>query len=1457
VRTTLTAVEVGTGRCLDVLVVLCPQDEVRSLDAALRQLLPQAAPGIWLSGSPLSARATLLEAGVRTGCTLVLGGPGGDPPREPPSGAELHVVGGPDAGLVRRLPLGEVVVGSAAPAAVRLTDRDVAAAHLRLLVSPAGVVAAAMAPGVRLGPTALDAPVALGSTEQLAVGRSLLTVVSHEPPDAAVTASDDLGLDVNRPPRLQPAEPVTVVELPAAPPVTAARKLPVVPLLVPVVLGVVMAVVSSPLFLLFTLMSPLIAVSTWISDRRSGRAAAARATKDHAVALAGAEQRIAAAAGAETLRRRTDCPDPAVILLAAAGPGRRLWERRRGDGDALLLRVGTGPGRARAVRVSGTAAPAEPPALPDVPVVLALRELGVLGVAGPAASIRALARWLVCQAAVLHSPRDLSVVLLVDPAAAPAEPDWGWLRWLPHAAPYDGQDCTALVGDGIDGLSARVLELVALVTARTRAASDVRAQLEARSLPDVLAVLDGARGLRGLAGMAQVLRDGPRVGVHALCLDQQERSLPEECSAVVTSDGDALLSVRRSGGTPQHDVRADLVSAGWAEQVARALAPVRDVSDEQDAQLPASARLLEALSLDPPTAAAIVARWAAGARTTQAVVGVGTDGPFTLDLRRDGPHALVAGTTGSGKSEFLQTLVASLAVANRPDALTFLLVDYKGGAAFQDCARLPHTVGMVTDLDGHLVERALASLSAELKAREALLGQAGVKDIEDLWGRGVPLPRLVIVIDEFASLVEELPDFIRGLVGIAQRGRSLGVHLVLATQRPSGVVSPEIRANTNLRISLRVTDVAESTDVLDVPDAAAINRSTPGRAYARTGHATLHAFQSARVGGRRPGATLIAPAVVAVPLCWSALGLPPPLSDGPGPTPDRESTDLHALVEVLRSAAEGLELPAPRSPWLPALPAQLSLATVLALGADAGEDLSGSGAQPCAPTPVCALHPVPYGVQDLPSLQAQRPAVLDLEHGSHLLVAGAARSGRSTLLRTLAGSISMTCDPTEVHLYALDCGTGGLLPLASLPHCGAVVTRNQLERADRLLARLLTELARRQDLLSDGAYADVAEQRRASEPAERLPYLVLLLDRWEGFLGAFDEVDNGRLTEAVLRLLREGGAVGLRLVITGDRTVLVGKLASLVEDTLCLRLADRSDYALAGLSPRTVPEQVPNGRGFRGESGIEVQVAVLGDDASGAGQAAALEELAGRWSGRVSTQSRSPFRIDVLPTRVSRCNALALPSSAGQGPLEVLVGIGGDELTACTVDLALAGPGFTIAGPRRSGRSTALLSVARSLLAAGTELCVLAPRPSPLRGLSGAPGVLAVLPEAEPDTSILAGALNTAAGPLAVLVDDAELLHTSDIQHLLQQVLRDGRDLCHCLVVAGTAEDLVDAYRGFTFDARRSRSGLLLCPDTHLHGELLGVRLPRSAVFAGPPGRSLLVVGGQVGLVQVPTDSVA
>ncbi|MDQ3990176.1 MAG: FtsK/SpoIIIE domain-containing protein, partial [Actinomycetota bacterium] len=751
-------------------------------------------------------------------------------------------------------------------------------------------------------------------------------------------------------------------------------------------------------------------------DRRHGRKSYGQRVVEYRERKAAIETEAREALQAEELARRIDSPDPAVALLTATGPRSRLWERRRDDPDYLLLRVGTGdlpsevvlddPTREEHRRaVTWTAL--------DAPVTVPLRERGVLGIAGPAETPRALARWVVAQLAVLHSPHDLQLYVLTDVSGRRR---WEWVRWLPQARPPDAPSATALVGTDADTVARRVAELAAMVTARRKVLRESSAVTFAD--PDIVVVLDGARRLRLLPGVIQILKEGPSVGVYAVCLDADERLLPAECKATVAVNPDGGLRVRQAGEDPAENVRPECVTSAWCERLARGLAPMRDVSgDEEEAALPGACRLLDLLALEPPTPDAIAARWTIGGRSTQALVGVSLDGPFAIDLKRDGPHGLVAGTTGAGKSELLQTVVASLAVANRPDAMVFVLVDYKGGSAFKDCADLPHTAGMVTDLDAHLVERALESISAELRRRERLLADAGAPDIEAyLLVAGAnpglpPLPRLLIVIDEFASLVRELPDFVTGLVDLARRGRSLGIHLILATQRPSGVVSPEIRANTDLRIALRVTDAAESADVIDAPDAARIAKATPGRGYVRCGASSLVPFQAGRVGGRRPGA---GPATSSVP--WvsvvdpARIGQPPPMAPQ-RVVADEEDTDLAVLVEAIRKANQALGIPAQPSPWLPALPEHLVL-----------QDLPDTEPAPGR------LAPVPYALDDLPAQQQQRVACLNFATLGHLFVVGGPRTGRSQILRTIAGSIGRVHSAADVHLYGIDCGNGALLP---------------------------------------------------------------------------------------------------------------------------------------------------------------------------------------------------------------------------------------------------------------------------------------------------------------------------------------------------------------------------------------------------------------------------------------------
>ncbi|MGI8938949.1 MAG: FtsK/SpoIIIE domain-containing protein [Iamia sp.] len=1395
-------------------------------------------PALFMGERRLEADDDLAEAGVVQGATVGVGAPVADPVRPPEADLVAVVTGGLHAGRhVDLWPDTDVTVGRVEDADLRLPDPEVSRAHLVIRRRDEGEGDAVLAldvgahNGIGLRGIRIDGAAAVDHDEPLTLGAS---VVEVRPPMAPAAVLDPVGGDgtrrFNRPPRiLPPLEPPELV-LPTEPREPTKRRIPLIAALLPMLLGVGMfALIGPSPFLLFILLSPLMLAGNAWSDRRHGRKDHKAARARYETEMAQVEQRLAALVIDDERMRRHAFPDPAVVMATVLGPGRRLWERRATDDDHLALRVGTADAPARVQVIGGDRSEHPPPPARNVPVVVSLGEAGVAGVAAAARPVRmSIARALVAQILALHGPREIRVALIT---AADDVDDWDWLAWAPHTAALREGAAPLMVATDRQQAEARLTDLRAVITARTEKRRE-RFGSDVVEVPRVVLVLDGARRLRHLRGLADVLRDGPAVGVFALCLDQDEHSLPEECQATVVAEGerDTRATVRRPNRDPVHDVLVDGLDGAFADRVARALAPLRDLgrSGDSGSEIPATARFCEVAEIDEPTAVDVIDRWAGGGRSTRALLGVSDTGPFTVDLRRDGPHTLIAGTTGAGKSELLQTLVASLALANRPDAMSFVLVDYKGGAAFRDCARLPHCAGLITDLDGHLVDRALRSLDAELKRRERVLAAADAKDIDDLVAGGGSLARLVIVIDEFASLIEEVPDFVTGIVGIGMRGRSLGVHVVLATQRPGGAVTADLRANVNLRLCLRVNDSQESSDVIEVADAASIPRSRPGRALARTGAGEVTAFQTARVGGPRAGGATPDRPVEATQATLMAFGTDPrpgeALDDVPDAVGDPGETDLSVLVDAIAAAAEELGAEPPAAPWLAPLAAQVSTDEVAAA---AGPAVGAPG----------AVHGVALGLADLPAQQARAPFEVDLAAAGNLAVLGTARSGRTTVLRTLALGLAEGAGPDRLHLYGLDGGVRGLAALAELPHTGAVVATDDFDRTERLV-RVVSGLVEER-------------QRGAGEDA---PTVVFLVDSYEAVVNRFAERDGGWLPDAIDRIAREGPSVGVHVALTTDRTGFNMRLASAFSARMVLRQADKEDDALAGLDLKTVPSNRPPGRAVWVDGNLEVQVAVVGDDPTAGAQDDAVRGAAQDMP--AAQPGSSPRRVDPLP-EVVRLDELA-PAETRRAA-EANLGIDADG-QAVTIDLTVLTPGFVVAGPPTSGRSTALMTLVDSLpgLDDGCwQAVVVTPRPSPLRDLDR-PGV-AVLSGSELEDTLedaLDEALDEATEGTLLVIDDAEMVPDGKATRLLEARVRRARDEGLAVVVGVTTDDLLLArYRGWLADLRRARTGLLLAPTSTVDGEVFDLKLPRSIGGSWPAGRGLLVTRGRHEPVQVALPS--
>lgn len=1351
--------------------------------------------------------------------------------RVPPvvaQGLQLHVVGGPDAGMIFGLPLGRHEAGRSGR--ISWNDISLSRRHVAFEVTSGAVTVTDLGSsnGTQIDgiPCPQGVPTPWVQGQLLEIGDSVAVLREARTSDAVVELAEPGWRTFLRPPRIHGRYVQPNVDVPMAPKETKKRRFPVATMILPLVMGGAMYfVMKSPMYLLFTLMSPLMMVSNYISDRRGGVKDYKAAVVEYETALATAQERLTTAVLAEQARLRDEQPDAAETLLTSVLPGRRLWERRQHDADALKIRVGLSD-QASTVKMTG-ASPTDDHQLRMVPQSFDLRHSPVVGIAGDPAIADGIFRWSIGQLATHHAPRDLSMIFL----SVTAGPSWKWLQWLPHLRPADADTCVAMVGNDPETVAAQVGYAIAVIRAREQLAATNRSAT-ADQFPPMVVLMHGFRSLRNVADVATVVADGPAVGVYTLCTDNSELTLPERAAAVVSvrADEPAYGSLRVSGADPINDVLLEGVSEAWAERLARGMAPFKDVSGGEGGDaLPESARLLDVLNLDPPTPDALSARWRAEPRSTTMALGVGLNGAFKLDLKADGPHGLIAGMTGSGKTELLQTIIASLAVANRPEWLNFVLIDYKGDSAFKDCVNLPHTVGKVNDLNPFLVERALASLEAELDVRKNILAEAAVKDIEDYHDlllkepHRAPLPRLVLVIDEFAELAKELPDFMEGLVSIAQLGRSLGVHLLLATQRPSGVVSPSIRANTNMRIALRVADVSDSQDVLNSPESAKIPKSAPGRGFARLGANALLAFQAGRVGGRRPGAVVVdLPKPFLAPLSWPALGYAPPQRTEEKVQQEVSDTDLASLVEALRAVAAAENIPAQRQPWLDPLPDSLMW--------------SNDGVAKPVGSAVSAL---PFGRSDVPSMQRQQPTCFDLARDGHLYVIGAPGTGRSQALRALIASIAALTSPTDVHLYGLDCGTGALNAAMALPHCGAVVSRSETERAARLLGRLAAELDARQQRMAAHGFGDISEQRRGD--AEPLPHIVFMLDRWEGFTPTLGEVDGN--TETVQRLLREGASAGIHLVITGDRSLVTNsRMATMTDNKFTLRLAEKSDYMLVGMNGKKIPDKLPAGRCY-GPGMLETQVFLLDPDSSGQTQARILKQLGEYSAHRTADKVGSrPFRLDALPQRITLAEASALPKQSG---IRLIVGVGGDELMALGPDAGHAGS-FIVAGPGRSGRSTVLLGAAQSALAAEMAVVVVAPRPSPLRDLDGEPGVVAVLAQ-DITTEALDAAVEQAGGRrLLVVVDDGEGLRDTPANDFFLRLVRGGLPQAF-LLLGGQADGVAAGLSGWQIEAKKARQGLLLSPQNITDGDLIGVRVPRQSI-GGPVqvGKGLLHLGDGV-----------
>ncbi len=969
-------------------------------------------------------------------------------------------------------------------------------------------------------------------------------------------------------------------------------------------------------------------------------------------------------------------PDPATLWSAV--DSYRLWERRPTDGDFGVVRVGIGP----QTLATPLVAPATPPlddlepmtagalrrfldtysVVPDLPVAVSVRGFARLHLRGPEEATRALVRAMLAQLTVFHAPDDLLIAACVAPGR---RPDWEYLKWLPHAVHptrTDGLGPVRLVAESARDLEALLDDVIGN---RPRFGPG-----STGAAPQVVVVIDGGE----MTGSEHLTTEGGLTGVALLDLDHPPPRVLDRPGIALTVSADGTLFSRSVDQDGSVGV-ADGIDPATATALARQLAPLRLAAATRvgEAPLQSDTGLAELLGIVDAEAFDVATGWAPRPNRDRlrVPIGIGADGhPVELDLKESaqdgmGPHGLLIGATGSGKSELLRTLVLGLAATHDSETLNFVLIDFKGGATFASMDELPHTAAMITNLESELplVDRMNDALEGELNRRQELLRRAGnfasLRDYEKARAGGAalaPLPVLLVICDEFSELLAKKPEFIDLFVQIGRVGRSLGVHLLLASQRLEEGRLRGLDTHLSYRIGLRTFSAMESRSVLGVPDAYELPRS-PGHGYLKSGTEPLIRLKAAYVSGpyRRPGriAATAGHSGRVLDFTTHELVVPDP---GPAAQPVGETTT--SLLDLLVGRLAGAGAPA-HQVWLPPLHQATHLDELLGplvtdpqFGLTVGNPQLRGGLQ------------VPVALVDKPYEQRRDLLWLNLSgDAGHVAVVGGPRSGKSTLLRTVLCGLSLTHTPAQVQVYCLDFGGGTLAGLKELPHVGGVAGRQEPAAVRRTVGEVAALLAERE---RDGG---TTRDGRAD--------VFLVVDGWNTIRGEYDDLEP-----VITDLATRGLSYGIHVVASASRWMdLRPAIRDLFGSRLELRLGDTSDSAVSRRAADNVPKAAP-GRGITAE-GLHFLAAL--PSTAHLDSTDLVKAVATAWTGPAAP----PVRL--LPSVVPYAS---LDVATGAG---IPIGIAEADLRPVALDFA-ADPHFLVFGDGESGKSSFLRALATSLV---------------------------------------------------------------------------------------------------------------------------------------------------------------
>lgn len=864
-----------------------------------------------------------------------------------------------------------------------------------------------------------------------------------------------------------------------------------------------------------------------------------------------------------------------------------LWNRNINHGDFLTVRLGKGmlafPGNISVPKQRFSISKdhlAEHPQklLEDYRYIentvscLSLKQEKIIGMLGNRERMWGTLRNLILQAALLHSYTDLKIAVLYDESQ---DKELSWVRWLPHTFSVGRK--RRMVGNTPLTRQNVLYSLGEELRARANAITEKKPVY----LPHFLVVCTSPEQLETENIFSYVI-NSEQYGFTFLLAYGQIDQLPNTCKAILECgerfEGYYHLQESRK---PTDQLQLETISAVEADYIARKISGVY-VRESALGEIPDQIDFLELYGISKVEQWDLIQHWRENRtyESLRALIGISSGGkPFYLDIheQKHGPHGLMAGTTGSGKSATLQTYILSMAMNYSPEELAFILIDYKGGGMANAFRSLVHLAGVITNLEGGSSRRALLALISEKEHRQRLFQLYNIEKIDQytrLYREGKaaePLPHLLVISDEFAELKKEQPEFIHELVSIARTGRSLGIHLILATQKPSGVVSEEIQSNARFRLCLRVQDRQDSNEVLHRPDAVYL--SNAGRGFFQISNDEIfEMFQAAYAGAEYfpsdtphsarerqasmidvNGTRLVAREVVKVKQSDSV-------------------SQISAMVSYIEDQAKKHRIERTRQLWLPELPEELVLQDLLKeYRLLPGEELVAV-----------------FGLIDDPVQQRQRLATLNFSQIANLLIVGLPGSGKSTLLQTILFDLSSRFSPADLCFYCMDFSGGLLQTFETVPNCGGVVLPDDEEGMRRLILMLSVTVEKRTAAFRQENVSSYSEYQAVSE--KKLPAILVVLDHFAAFAELYEDWQD-----ELSKIARDGSRYGIHLIVTLNYTnEMRTKFRQNFTNALALSMAERSSYVdVLKAMPDFVPIQC-RGRGLlsEGKAFYEYQVAL-------------------------------------------------------------------------------------------------------------------------------------------------------------------------------------------------------------------------------------------------------------------------